>query len=383
MKSSKVLPKLKLSSEISWAWNLYSSLDLHCLYLFWNYYRIGEYSFMGACEKSATIHLTYAEYFIKVVYTLEVDRVVYTREDDRVVRAATTATSLEGTGSGSGPRCQDTTLRDADAQTRFKTASKQSYDPPLSKVNKSGSGEDSIEHQDDLTNFIPPTPYDSPLSGGHTPGSDEDLVIQKLQKKVKSLENKQRARTLGMNLFKIGTSRRKSLDKENVSKQRRNFKTRRMFEEGDIDDDFDDINDMVDEAMENIEGDTVNAGSAVNTTTTGVIAASASVTTAGISISTAEPRIPPTTTTTAFDDEDFTIAQTLIKMRNEKAKEKGVAFRDVESGRPTTILPTIDPKDKDKALCKSLENLQRTQERLRLNWMKSWLRGCIKKKWLI
>ncbi|GJY85978.1 putative reverse transcriptase domain-containing protein [Tanacetum coccineum] len=27
--------------------------------------------------------------------------------------------------------------------------------------------------QDDLTNFIPPTPHDSPLSGGHTPGSDE------------------------------------------------------------------------------------------------------------------------------------------------------------------------------------------------------------------
>nr|GEX35909.1 transmembrane protein 33 homolog [Tanacetum cinerariifolium] len=128
-----------------------------------------------------------------------------------------------------------------------------------------------------------------------------------------------------MNIFKIGTSRRKSLDKENVSKQMRNFKTRPMFEEGDIDDDFDDINDMVDEAMENIEGDTVNAGSAVNTTTTGVIAASASVTTAGISISTTEPRIPPTTTTTAFDDEDFTIAQTLIKMRNEKAKEKGSA----------------------------------------------------------
>ncbi|GJR03333.1 ribonuclease H-like domain-containing protein [Tanacetum coccineum] len=26
----------------------------------------------------------------------------------------------------------------------------------------------------DLTDFVPPTPYDSPLSGGHTPGSDED-----------------------------------------------------------------------------------------------------------------------------------------------------------------------------------------------------------------
>ncbi|GJS85718.1 hypothetical protein Tco_0752259, partial [Tanacetum coccineum] len=55
-------------------------------------------------------------------------------EDDKVVKAATTATSLEAEQeSGSGPKCQDTTLGDADAQTRFKTASKKSHDPPLSK----------------------------------------------------------------------------------------------------------------------------------------------------------------------------------------------------------------------------------------------------------
>nr|GFC29957.1 hypothetical protein [Tanacetum cinerariifolium] len=77
----------------------------------------------------------------------------------------------------------------------------------------------------------------------------------KLQKKVKRLEKKQRARTLGMNLFKISPSRRPSLDKEKVSKQGRNLKTRPMFEEGGIDDNRDDINDMVDEAIENVEGD--------------------------------------------------------------------------------------------------------------------------------
>ncbi|GJW91300.1 putative ribonuclease H-like domain-containing protein [Tanacetum coccineum] len=300
-------------------------------------------------------------------------------------KAATTAASLDADqDSGSGPRCQDTTLGDADAQTRFETASKQSRDPPLSEVNTSGSGEDSMEHQDDLTDFVPPTPHDSPLSGGHTPGSDEgrpninelmaictnlsnrvlaletsktaqDLVINKLKKKVKRLEKKQRARTPGMKLFKIGTSRRKSLDKENVSKQGRNLKTRPMFEEGDFDDDFDDIDDMVNEAMENVEGDTVN------TATTGVSAASASVTTAGVSISTAEPRTPPTTTTTAFEDEDLTIAQTLVKIRSQKDKEKGkgVAFRAAqeESARPTRILPTIDPKDKGKGIMQEPEKL--------------------------
>ncbi|GJV54951.1 hypothetical protein Tco_1455956 [Tanacetum coccineum] len=84
------------------------------------------------------------------------------------------------------------------------------------------------------------------------------LVINKLKKKVKRLEKKQRERTLGMKLFKIGTSKRKSLDKEDVSKQGRNLKTRPMFEEGDFDDDFDDIDDMVNEAMENVEGDILN-----------------------------------------------------------------------------------------------------------------------------
>ncbi|GKC76232.1 hypothetical protein Tco_1127006 [Tanacetum coccineum] len=170
-----------------------------------------------------------------------------------------------------------------------------------------------------------------------------------------------------MKLFKIGTSRRKSLDKENVSKQGRNLKTMLMFEEGDFDDDFDDIDDMVNEAIENVEGDTVNVGGAINTATTGVSVASASVTTAGVSISTAEPRTPPRTTTTAFEDKDLTIAQTLVKMRSQKDKEKGkrVTFRAAqeESARPTRILSTIDPKDKGKGIMqepeKSPKNLKK------------------------
>ncbi|GJY13414.1 putative ribonuclease H-like domain-containing protein [Tanacetum coccineum] len=139
-----------------------------------------------------------------------------------------------------------------------------------------------------------PQPTPSPAPSSHEE-QVLDLVINKLKKKVKRLEKKQRARTPGMKLFKIGTSRRKSLDKENVSKHRRNLKTKPMFKEGDFDDDFDDIDDMVNEAMENVEGD------AVNTATTGVSAASASVTTAGVSISTTEPRTPPTTTTNCFE----------------------------------------------------------------------------------
>nr|GEZ37397.1 hypothetical protein [Tanacetum cinerariifolium] len=53
------------------------------------------------------------------------------------------------------------------------------------------------------------------------------------------------------------------------------------------------------------------------------------VSTARPEVSTATPSTPPTTTT-IFGDEDLTIAQTLISLRSEKAKEKRVAFRDVK-----------------------------------------------------
>ncbi|GJT91964.1 putative ribonuclease H-like domain-containing protein [Tanacetum coccineum] len=65
--------------------------------------------------------------------------------EDRMERAATTASSLEGTDSGSGPRCQDTILRGAKAQIRFEATSKQSNDPPLSRVKTLRSGEDNMK----------------------------------------------------------------------------------------------------------------------------------------------------------------------------------------------------------------------------------------------
>ncbi|GKF08217.1 hypothetical protein Tco_0042441 [Tanacetum coccineum] len=74
-----------------------------------------------------------------------------------------------------------------------------------------------------------------------------------------------------------------------------------------------------------------------------------------------KPRTPPTTTS-IFEDEDITMAQTLIKMKEEKAKEKGVSIKDVEdSSRParSTLtlkpLPTIDPKDKGKSVLEEPE----------------------------
>ncbi|GJY42169.1 putative ribonuclease H-like domain-containing protein, partial [Tanacetum coccineum] len=191
----------------------------------------------------------------------EADEAVFKEWDDRVVRATTTAASLDATqasgnisktqsttmsndplsqeiGSGDRPRCQEA-MGGVIAQTRSERSSKHSYDSPLLGGNTPGSDEERIE-QDDLMDFVPPTPHDSPLSGGHTPGSDEgrpninelmaictnlsnrvlaleqsktaqDLVIRKLKKKVRKLEKKLRARTPGMKLFKIGTSKRKGI----------------------------------------------------------------------------------------------------------------------------------------------------------------------------
>ncbi|GKE13165.1 hypothetical protein Tco_1416716, partial [Tanacetum coccineum] len=96
------------------------------------------------------------------------DETVIKEWEDILKRVATTASSLEaeqdsgninktqsmatlnesfpqGTSSGSGLRCQDTILGDAAAQIRFEAASKQSNDPPLSRVNTLGSGEDSMK----------------------------------------------------------------------------------------------------------------------------------------------------------------------------------------------------------------------------------------------
>ncbi|GKE37399.1 hypothetical protein Tco_1460804 [Tanacetum coccineum] len=149
----------------------------------------------------------------------------------------------------------------------------------------------------------------------------------------------------------------------NIDFSDRSDKLKPMFK----DKDFEELDDHI----ENVEEETVDADA------TGVSTISAPVSTAGVTISTDEPRTPPTTI--VFDDEDVTMAmaQTLIKMKELKAKEKGVAIIDVEDSsiivRPvrsiTTLqpLPTIDPKDKDAKLAQRLHEeefaeLERAQQ---------------------
>ncbi|GJX96658.1 hypothetical protein Tco_0352456 [Tanacetum coccineum] len=118
-----------------------------------------------------------------------------------------------------------------------------------------------------------------------------------LKKRVKKLEKRKRSRTQGLKLFKIGTSKRRSLDKEDASKHGRNLNARLISEEYEFDAEF------------NVVRDEVNVG---------------------VSVSTAEPKIPPTTTTTTLlEDDEVTIAATIVQI-SETSKAKSIIFEDVE-----------------------------------------------------
>ncbi|GJX91075.1 hypothetical protein Tco_0344401 [Tanacetum coccineum] len=101
---------------------------------------------------------------------------------------------------------------------------------------------------------------------------------------------------------------------------------------------------------------------------------SAPITTAGVSVRTAEPSTPPTTTTTVIEDEDLTIAQALMKMRSVKSKEKskekgvssktatrltrGVIMKEASETASRPIVPPqqqLDPKDKGKGIIQEHE----------------------------
>ncbi|GJX95827.1 putative ribonuclease H-like domain-containing protein [Tanacetum coccineum] len=172
--------------------------------------------------------------------------------------------------------------------------------------------------------------------------------IKKLKKKSHPVISHHRAWLRSVSRLSM---KRKLGRKESVSKQgRKNAKPRPTL------DAFDDLDVDLAHGMEYIDTEeAVNEkGDSIVSTVMPerVSAAGVTINTADPEISIVEPRTPPTTAS-IFDDEDVTMAQTLIKMKEEKAKEKGVTFKDVEySSRPARSiltlkpLPIIDPKDK-------------------------------------
>nr|GEY77864.1 putative reverse transcriptase domain, ribonuclease H-like domain, aspartic peptidase domain protein [Tanacetum cinerariifolium] len=249
------------------------------------------------------------------------------------------------TGEGSGWSRVPRNHGGAMAQIRPNGAPIQSSNPPLSTGNTVGSGDDRMEHEVKLTDLVPQTPHDSPLSGGHTLGSDEvsltlkELIVlcitlsQKvldvekvktaqakevasLKKRVTKLEQRRSLRISCFLPLRASTSRRHSLGRRTVYKQgRKNFKSQQKFQ---------DINDLVDEEMiVKDKGSGEKGGNTVKTVSTArpdISATRPDISAARAEVSTAEPKTPPTTTT-LFDDEDVIIADTLVKIKN---KGKGI-----------------------------------------------------------
>ncbi|GJS70105.1 hypothetical protein Tco_0702946 [Tanacetum coccineum] len=245
-----------------------------------------------------------------------------------IIRTQSMATLTEPipqrTGSGSSPRRQDTILGDRPAQTSMKLNELMEIYTKLS------------ERVLALENIK----------------TAQDLEITNLKKRVKKLEKKKKSRTpqLKRRLFKvrIESSAEKSLgDQEDASKQGRNEIDQdegiSWFQE-----DAETQGRYGHDTEINTASTSITTASINITTVEPVITASAPIATAGVSVSTAEPSTPPTTTTTFIEDEDLTIAQTLMKMR--KASETAT--------RP--IVPPqqqLDPKDKGKGIMQEPEKL--------------------------
>ncbi|GJW06671.1 hypothetical protein Tco_1569094 [Tanacetum coccineum] len=137
--------------------------------------------------------------------------------------------------------------------------------------------------------------------------------------------------------------------KESVSKQgRKNAKSGPKLD----DSAFDDLDADLAHVIAEDKGSGEKGGSTVST-------ARPDVGTARQEIGTADLTTPPTTTI-IFDDEEMTLADTLVKMKDNKAK--GVVFKDTkELVRPARSvltlkpLPSIDPKHKGKGVLEEPE----------------------------
>ncbi|GJX03450.1 hypothetical protein Tco_0189366 [Tanacetum coccineum] len=267
---------------------------------------------------------------------LVADETVTKKREDRMERASTTAFILEAEqDSGNINRTQS--MATLNEPSPHGTGS--SSGP---RVNTLESGEDRLKLKElmDLSTKLSDRVLDL-----ETTKTAQAKKIASLKKRVKKLERKKKSKTPGMNLFKIGTSIRRILG----------FNTNMDEVFKDVEGDAEQVISAY--ADEGSTSDAINtAGTEVNTTsaliTTGGVSISTAepITTASVNITTAKPSTPSTTTTTVFEDEDLIIAQTLVKMRSEKSKVRGVVMQERSK---TTTRPTIppqqhDPKDKGK-----------------------------------
>ncbi|GJT63159.1 hypothetical protein Tco_1006692 [Tanacetum coccineum] len=204
------------------------------------------------------------------------------------------------------------------AQTRSEGVSNLSSDPPLSGCHTLGCGEDIMEHQIELTDNVRNIPHDLPLPRVNTPRSDEgSLELNELMDLVTKLSHRV------FDLEKVKTTQEKRQSLGMVFVQEKDAKNQGKIGTDDIE-------------VVKRSGDTevLDTKKAVNTAGKG----------------------------------------TLIKTKEEKPKEKGVAIKDVEdSSRPvrsiTTLqpLPTIDPKDKGKGILQDTKSMEKTNKKVQVD----------------
>nr|GEV61114.1 hypothetical protein [Tanacetum cinerariifolium] len=165
----------------------------------------------------------------------------------------------------------DASLEAAQA-TRSERVLEQPSEPPLPEGHTSGSREGRMEHPFALMNFIPPTPHDSPLSGGYTPGSNEGrlkleeliVICTTLANRVTTLENElSTTKAIYHKAFITLTKRVKKLESQLKQKRSR------------------------------------------------------------VVIHSSDEEEPSETAETSKDDDDATLAETLLNIRRSSAKDKG------------------------------------------------------------
>nr|GEW48478.1 retrovirus-related Pol polyprotein from transposon TNT 1-94 [Tanacetum cinerariifolium] len=143
-----------------------------------------------------------------VLLKLRADEAVHQKEGD------------SGMDTSGGLRRQET-IGGTSAQTRFERVLKQPNEPPLTKGHTSGSGEGRMEHIVELRDTVPPTPYDSPLTRGYIPRSDEGLHhSHQTSEEVRDTSQQKRSRAV----IHSSNEEEPSMDIEDSPKQGRMIK---------------------------------------------------------------------------------------------------------------------------------------------------------------
>nr|GEX52854.1 hypothetical protein [Tanacetum cinerariifolium] len=125
-----------------------------------------------------------------VLQTLGADEAVNQEEGNRVERAITTDASLEAAqDSDNIIKTQTTAMPNVNIPQGIYTGGSLRCQETMGEGHISGSGEGSLKENIKLMDTLP-TPHDSPLTGGYTPGSDEGrITLGELMETCKTLSN--------------------------------------------------------------------------------------------------------------------------------------------------------------------------------------------------